>query len=398
VTRAAGLLAVCLALLCPPAVGAADGEGAALKASACAAIARDVDAAAKSGPVFVASYPTADVPALQGTAFVYDNALAVIALIACGDTGRAARVGAALRIAAGHDRFWHDGRIRNAYRTGPVSADVAPALPGWWDTAAARWDEDPYQVGTATGNVAWAALALIALDRARPDPADRAAASGLMRWVARTTAVAMPVAGYAGGFYGEEPHPQRLAWESTEHNVDVAAAFGLLGDAAPGFGADAARARGFVVAMWNKDGRFWLGTDAEGTAINRHGAAIDAELWPLIGISDPPAAWQAVRAGVRAHLRIDGGYGFHDHPDGIWTEGTAQAALVLHEPGVFAVLKAAEAPDGLLYASPQARIHTGLALSPSSTTDDFYYFHLPHLGATAWAVLAATGTNPFAPQ
>jgi hypothetical protein len=65
---------------------------------------------------------------------------------------------------------------------------------------------------------------------------------------------------------------------------------------------------------------------------------------------------------------------------------------------VFAVLKAAEAPDGLLYASPQARIHTGLALSPSSTTDDFYYFHLPHLGATAWAVLAATGTNPFAPQ
>jgi hypothetical protein len=40
-------------------------------------------------------------------------------------------------------------------------------------------------------------------------------------------------------------------------------------------------------------------------------------------------------------------------------------------------------------------VRTGLAIGPSSITDDFYYFHLPHLGATAWAVLAAIGFNPF---
>jgi hypothetical protein len=34
-------------------------------------------------------------------------------------------------------------------------------------------------------------------------------------------------------------------------------------------------------------------------------------------------------------------------------------------------------------------------LSPTSTTDDFFYFRLPHLGATAWAAIAATGWNPF---
>jgi hypothetical protein len=38
---------------------------------------------------------------------------------------------------------------------------------------------------------------------------------------------------------------------------------------------------------------------------------------------------------------------------------------------------------------------TGLGLSPASTTDDFYYYRLPHLGATAWAALAAVGWNPF---
>ncbi len=44
------------------------------------------------------------------------------------------------------------------------------------------------------------------------------------------------------------------------------------------------------------------------------------------------------------------------------------------------------------------RLTTGFALSPTSTTDDFYYFRLPHLGATAWAAMAATGWNPFTGQ
>ncbi len=52
-------------------------------------------------------------------------------------------------------------------------------------------------------------------------------------------------------------------------------------------------------------------------------------------------------------------------------------------------------PGGFLWATDKPRITTGLALSPQSTTDDFYYYRLPHLGATAWAALAATGWNPF---
>ena len=358
-----------------------------LRRDTCAGLAQAVDAAAPgAGAVFVASYPTATAPALRGTAFVYDNALAAIALLACGDPSRAGRIGDALRIAAGHDRFWHDGRLRNAYRAGPVAADAAPALPGWWDAAAGRWDEDGYQVGTATGNVAWAALSLLAVGTSQ----DRAAAATLMGWVEHHARTAR---GYAGGVFGEEPHPTLLTWLSTEHNVDAAAAFAWLGQVA-----SAAHASAFVAAMWDPtSGHFFIGTVDDGTTINRAVAALDAELWPLIGIHPAPADWRGAEAWVRTHCAVGGGYGFRDGAEGIWTEGTAQAVLVLHDAKAAALLLRQRAPDGLLHATPDARVGTGLALRPNSTTDDFSYFHLPHLGATAWAALAATGTNPFVP-
>ena len=47
-------------------------------------------------------------------------------------------------------------------------------------------------------------------------------------------------------------------------------------------------------------------------------------------------------------------------------------------------------PGGYVYATREPRITTGLA-------SDAYYFRLPHLGATAWTVLAALGRNPYVP-
>src|SRR5256885_3799689 len=48
---------------------------------------------------------------LRQSAFTYDNALAAIALIACGDVQRARRIGNALLIAGEHDRSFGDGRL-----------------------------------------------------------------------------------------------------------------------------------------------------------------------------------------------------------------------------------------------------------------------------------------------
>jgi hypothetical protein len=145
-------------------------------ANACSYLAHLVDQA-PSGPVFLTSYPTAEPGPLAGTAFLYDNAAAVIALVGCDDRSRADRIGQAILIALDNDRFWHDGRLRNAYAAG-AAGHKPVKLAGWWDKAQNRWLEDRYQVGSDSGNMAWAMLALLALDHTE-------AAAKIGDWVAR---------------------------------------------------------------------------------------------------------------------------------------------------------------------------------------------------------------------
>ena len=87
----------------------------------CTAMATRVDAMAGNGPLLLRSYDASagqgapTTPPLHAAAFTYDNALAVIALLACDKPRQAARIGEALRLAATHDT-----RLRDAYLAGPV--------------------------------------------------------------------------------------------------------------------------------------------------------------------------------------------------------------------------------------------------------------------------------------
>jgi hypothetical protein len=49
-----------------------------------------------------------------------------------------------------------------------------------------------------------------------------------------------------------------------------------------------------------------------------------------------------------------------------------------------------------VYATNQRELPTSLATGTQNSGPGFYYFRLPHLGATAWAALAALDWNPFA--
>lgn len=382
-----------------------------LLAGACQAIAARVAAVPGQGPVMLGSYEPAPgqgplAPALQQAAFVYDNALAGIALVACHRVGDARRIADAMVAASARDRHYHDNRLRNAYRAGALPAGPAP-LPGWWDTPSQRWFEDAYQAGTATGNVAWAALMLLAVYDSTHERRYLDSAAAMMGWVDATLFDAGPPGGFIGGYFGEEPTPTRQAWKSTEHNVDAYAAFSWLAQVSndPRWAVAARRARGFVEAMWQpREGRFVIGTRDDGRTLNSGPSALDAVLWPLIAVPDAPADWRRGLDWTRERHGVAGGYGFNGNPDGVWTEGTGQAALVLRASNraqdatsLWPLLLAQRAPSGLLYATPAQRIRTGLSIGPTSTTEDFYYYHLPHLGATAWAVLAAAGWNPFRP-
>jgi hypothetical protein len=359
---------------------------------------------AGSHAIFIRSYePGKDegqLPAgLASSAFVYDNALAVIALVACGNVTNATIIGNALSSAVYKDRSFSDGRVRNAYRAGPVG-DGAPALPGWWDDNQKHWAEDPAQDGTSTGNVAWAALALLTLHEATKTPSYLADAEHLIDWVIANSSTGK---GFRGGFHGYDPQQVRLTWISTEHNVDVHAAAAWLSrlTGKTKYAEAASEARRFLEQAFDVD-HFLLGTKPDGSLADPSMLALDVQLWPWMAIPDAPAKWRSALNFAATHMNVGDGFDFNGDRDGVWVEGTAQASLAYRIAGdpsrsaeLLMSLEADRTPSGLLKATRTGRVTTGLSIDPTKTEADFFYFPRPHLGATAWATLAATAWNPF---
>jgi hypothetical protein len=356
-------------------------------------------AAAPAGPAFLASYPTAGDGPLKDTAFLYDNAAATIALVACNDVLAARRIGDAILFAQIRDRAWHDGRLRNAYAAGSFSAPLK--LSGWWDPYKNRWLEDRYQVGSDTGNMAWAMLALLALDRATNDPRYRAGAVRLGAWLERWRDTRGP-GGFTGGTFGHEPSPDALQWKSTEHNTDLAAAFTALAETTGDkhWLAQAHAAEAFVRAMWMPDRtRFAVGTATDGATPNPL-LALDAQIWPLLALRDT-ARYTSVLATVRRDLSQSNGYAYSEARDGLWTEGTAQVALLANLSGrpreaadLGKVIATMRTKDGGYYASSTSALPTGFMLD-TDPTKPREYFHIVHLAALAWAALAERRFDPF---
>ncbi|MFD2232547.1 hypothetical protein [Phaeospirillum tilakii] len=362
-------------------------------ADSCATLAARVAAVPGAGPVLLASFDdVADRPALATAAFTYDNAVAAIALVACGRESEARRIGAALTLAARH------GRLRNAYRGG---AQPDPPPPnGWWDAAQGRWVEDSYQVGTSSGVVAWAGLALLTVGGAEA----RAAAAALGQWLLAEVADRRGAGGFTGGIDGEGQGERRLTWKSAEHQTDLIALFGgLARSGAPGpWPAAEAAARRMLDSLWLADeGRFLVGTLPDGVSPNRANSGLDAQLWPTLLAGAAPDWRRALAYAERAH-GVPGGFSFAADRAGLWCEGTAQAALAWRAAGrpertraLLATLAGQVSPGGYLWATPETRLPTGLAIGPDSVSADFFYYRWPHLGATAWTALAEQGWNPF---
>ncbi len=379
---------------------AAPADAAALARTACHAIASRVDAMPGSAPVLLRSYddprgqgaPTQ--PALRSAAFTYDNALAVMALLACGRQPQAERIGEALRLAA-----MNDTRLRDTYRAGVIAGD-RPLPNGWWEGKPRRWVHaaqvyaGAYQDGTSCGNVAWTALALLALHQATGEMRWREAALHLADWVVANASDTRGAGGFNGGVEAYLLVPKKASWKSTEHNIDLAALFDWLArlDAPGDWSTQARHARDFVAAQWDAaSGHFWMGTIADGVTPLRTPSALDVQLWAQL-LPNAPQAWRRALHWVEHANAVQGGFDFTDARDGLWTEGTGQAALVYRWLGrepktkpLFASIAQQASPGGFLYAAREPRI----------TAIYSYYYHQPHLAATAWAILAALDRNPY---
>lgn len=370
----------------------------------CQALARHVREAGGTGPVLLVSYtPGPGRPldaSLTAAAFTYDNALSVIALTSCGQGAAARRVMDGLLLARAQDRTYRDGRMRNAYRAGPVGQPVA--LAGWWDAGTSRWVEDGYQAGTSVGNVLWAALAALTVFEATGEPRYQTAARDLLGWTEKSAADPRSPGGFRGGFYGHEPSPTRLDWRSTEHNIDAHAVAAWLTRESGGVDGETVGGH-FVAAMWDPvAGRFHTGTGADGSVPADQGSALDVQLWPHLAFASPRPAWKRSLAAAERDHAVDGGFDFDGDRDGIWVEGTAQAAVAYRAVGrpdrareLLRRIESERSPSGLLYAASRDALTTGLAVGPDSAGADFTYNRWPHLGATAWGAMAEQGWNPF---
>jgi len=367
--------------------------GAQAAPSACDVL-RSAVAQSPRGPVFLPSFPQEKDGALHNTAFLYDNAVATLALVGCGDAKDAARIGAAMLVALDHDRYWHDGRLRNGYAAG--HADTPVKLAGWWDAKQNRWVEDQYQVGSDTGNMAWAMLALLSLKDAKY----RSGAIRTAHWVDTQFDTRNPQ-GFMGGTFGDQPKPTPNRWKSTEHNTDLAAAFTQLAAATSDKHwrdrADIASA--FVATMWNPKCNCFDAGMAEDSKARNTTLALDAQVWPLLALPHGEPHRAAVLKALR-HFMLNNGMAYSAQKDGVWTEGTLQAALLMKLLGkadeANALTAAAEknrAPDGW-YRAADRKTSTGFDLQ-TDLKQHRAYFPIPALAPLAWAALAETGFNPF---
>lgn len=403
------IIVITLSMLSAGAVAASDRDNTKLACTLCDGLIQKLGGD-RNQPVIMRSFEPANGgsalhPALENTGFTYDNAVVLIALAGCNRTAEARRIADALVLALDRDRHYHDGRLRNAYRAGPVVASSdGMLLPGYWNAVSNAWAEDGYQVGSATGSTAWGALALLATYDRTGETIYLDTAARIMNWIHKETAD--PVrAGYFGGFFGHEPSPLLARWKSTEHNLDIYAVDQWLSAVNPSgeWEIHSQKALKFLEEMWDgNEGRFHIGSVENSNAPNLDASGLDAELWPLIAAPSFAGKSDAVLKWTEREHGVDGGFDFNNDRDGIWLEGTAQAALVYHlnnQPDKAAVLldtiAANVSKDRLVYATVNEELTTGLQIGPGSSPGDFKYYRLPHIGATGWAILAALKLNPF---
>ena len=390
------------------------------------------DAYRTTGPRLAQSYQ--DGSGLGDIAFVYDNALTTIALLAGGDVRHARAIGDGLLFAASHDEKFDDHRLRQAYHADTFVNGSGTAR----ETAHFGWEFG--LVGTAVGDMAWPGIALAQLAHRTGAGAYRDGALAIGRWIQDHTFSTTGLGGYTfGETTGLEDH------KSAEHNIDVYAFFRLLAQLSGDRVWDerAEHAWAFVDQLWNaEEGFFWTGSD-DGAAVNKATAQrpLDVQTWSWLAARRPRYAgaldWartnlattdtplranSTLRGNESVHgvafasgslltdtSRRIGGLDYTPEPDdsAVWFEGTGQLAIALQDrrregdralaEDLLGQLRYAQAELGHQQTFGGQRLEGGVvaASSPMDTGFAFGYYPDLHTAATSWYVFAATGTNPY---
>jgi hypothetical protein len=366
-------------------------------------------------PRFLQSYasatPGTDDAVINNFAYLYDQCAAAMALTYAKKPERACQIADAIVYALENDRYYSDGRLRNAYKSGDIKSFPGwlsargkefAQMPGFYDTKDGAWREDLYAASAgSTGNMAWAILALCEVyEGAVANPQYLDCARKLGEFILTLKAKN----GFTGGYEGWEEGEVRATYSSTEHNTDLITAFGrlhkLTGDSRYAEAAD--HATTFVLSMYDSEkGCFYTGTTTDGTTINKEAIPLDCQTWTLLALGDEFTDGAKVIDYLETNMAVDDGYDFNTDKDGVWYEGTAQVALLYLAQGneakyreILDNITKATLEDGSVPAADKDGLSTGFKVSGMDI--DWEYDRRSHVGATAWLAFAQMGKNPFA--
>lgn len=369
-----------------------------------------------TAPIQVAPPPVGDFDhRFRSVAFTYDNALALLAFLSEDSPDglrRAEIIGRAFLYAQGHDRIFTDGRLRDAYRCGDLALPPgweplgSVSIPGYYDEPSGSF----FEVGQETlrvGNLAWAMTALLALfDRTgEPDYLDGARLLGDLIHSFRSDAGTYP--GFRGGIDDPEgPSPIAVNWSSTEHNLDVHAAFSVMFDVTGEmpWQVDAQQARSFVETMWEvARGCYLAGTlDPDTRNDLPDQLPLDTQSWSVLATDDALALHPQLLQCVESfHRTLHDGFNafdFNDDGDGVWLEGTAQMALAYLAAEQSQPAQELQAELERAQMTPPWGDGEGIAAACHDGVDTgfgFFLFRRLHVAATAWHVFAQHGFNPY---
>ena len=336
----------------------------------------------------------------------YDNALVIIAYANrknnADSLDRARTMGDALLQMQEKDPIG-DGRLRNAY--GPehlFDANGVPNIQTW---------------GSASGNQAWAGMALAHLAHVTKDAKYRDGALRIGEWLLRETKDTRGRGGFTGGYRSDGT---KIEWKSTEHNIDMVGLFGMLHQLTKDHKWRRARkhARKFVKSMWDKkEERFHIGTKPDGVTINRDEyIPEDVQSWGYLAlrsdryrraldwniahleVTDDSNPSQPV-VGVRFALQIKKEHQKKNDKT-VWLEGTAHMALALRVSGKKKHKKRAKVyldnihKEQLSGPNADGKGIQANSREGNSGGDDTNHTSL-HTGTTAWYIMAKQELNPF---
>lgn len=352
-----------------------------------------------------------------GYAYLYDNAVAAVALALAGADWHAQRIADAIVFAQEHDRKFSDGRLRNAYIEGDPRSDsgrsvaagrVTIRLPGFWQDG--RWQEDAYVVSTSTGNMAWAILALCAVSENAPEEKRADYLAAAERAADFVLALSEDAGGFTAGFEGWDEEQKKIGYKSTEHNIDVYCAFEHLARAIEAhkpekagiLRAGAGHALDFVLSMYDEQLHcFYTGTETDGLTVSEGVIPLDANTLAILALRERLPEPEAVIAFIEARMSVEKGFDFSAGDlDGIWNEGSAQMALcyaLLGQDDKYAALlvyfRSQSDKEGGIPAADRDGVSTGFVVEGSDQL--WEYNNTQSIGASAWLALAQLRQNPF---